>query len=529
MAFSVNRIYSSLIQLPDSPRALPVLIGFAALLMGALFIVRLNADLNYDGEIYIAAAMKFAGGMYREGLAIYPMPVYPLLIALTHKLLPDWVLAGRLISFLSMTVMVIPLYLLTRDLFNSRAAFWSCIVFILLPETLAHSNSVLRDPSFFLLFTSAAYYAQRVLHSNQFKHLLLCALFGVLSTFFRVEGLILIPVFLCFLIGAAVFNAKESKRYIRIAFVWGGMGALLTAGLYIAVSSADAEGLNRYIDWIFYYRGFIDLSFLENYHRIAGQLQQISQSSAYMGIGQHVAETARVFLPLLYVLSMLQMLSTNILVFNLIPLTWGFFQADYNIRQLLILTLTAVLLSIAYLFFIRTEIMLKRYVLTPSILFCPWIGFGIDKVLKFVQRFTQSRLITTCIVLMLFLYPVTEFDKFFTKRDDLASRTGSWIARNMEYSNLKIVYNDQIVKFHADIESRNQGGATSLLHLDPTDKNFSKLFHFAKANKTDGIVVQGRGDGTGLHSVFPGYKEIKEFSQKKKFVKIFILEAQASF
>lgn len=524
MAFRMNRITSSLTRLPESPRALPMLLGFAAFLMGALFIVRLNADLNYDGEIYIAAAMKFAEGMFREGLAIYPMPVYPLLIALTHTLLPDWVLAGRLISFLSMTVMVIPVYLLTRDLFSACAAFWSCIVFILLPETLAHSNSVLRDPSFYVLFISAVYFAQRAMQSGQFKHLLLCALFGVLSTFFRVEGLILFPVFFFFLLGAAVFNAKESKRYIRIAFVWGGMGALLIAGLYAAVRSADAEGLNRYIDWIIYFRGFKDFSFLENYHRIAGQLQQISESSAYRVIGQHVAETARVFLPLLYVLSMLHMFSSIVLVFNLIPLTWGFLQADYNVRQLFVLALTAVLLALAYGFFIRMEIVLKRYILMPSILLCPWIGFGIDKVLNHVQRPPWRRLGTACIVLMVFLYPVTGFDKFFKNRDDLASRAGFWIAQNQELRDSKILYNDQIVKFHADLKKKDQGGATSLLHLDPTDKDFSKLFHFAKANKAGGVVVQGRGDGKGLPRVFPGYKEIKEFTQKKKFLKIFLLE-----
>ena len=524
MAFRMNRITSSLTRLPESPRALPVLLGFAALLMGALFIVRLNADLNYDGEIYIGAVMKFAGGMFREGLAIYPMPVYPLLIALTHTLLPDWVLAGRLISFLSMTLLVIPMYLLTRDLFSARAAFWSCIVFILLPETLAQSNSVLRDPSFYVLFISAVYFAQRAMHSGRFKHLLLCALFGVLSTFFRVEGLILFPVFLCFIIGAAVFNAKESKRYIRIAFVWSIVGALLIVGLYIAVRSAGAEGLNRYIDWIIYFRGFNDLSFLENYHRIAGQLQQISESSAYMGIGQHVAETARVFLPLLYVLSMLHMFSSTVLVFNLIPLSLGFLQADYNVRQLLVLALTAVLLALAYGFFIRMEILLKRYILMPSILLCPWIGFGIDKVLNLLQRIPRLRLGTACIVLMVFLYPVTEFDKLFKNRDDLASRAGAWIAQNQELRDLRIVYNNQIVKFYADLESKKHGSINSLLHLDPTDTDFSKLVHFAKANKADGIVVQGRGDGKKLPSALTNYKEIKEFIQRKKFVKIFLLD-----
>ena len=146
----MNRICRELTQIPESSRALPLLLMFSASLMGALFIVRWNADLNFDGEIYIAAARKYAAGMYREGLAIYPMPLYPYLISLMHKIIPNWVLAGRLISYFSMTLTVIPLYLLSKDLFNRRAAFWGCIAFSLLPETLLHSNSVMRDPPFFL-------------------------------------------------------------------------------------------------------------------------------------------------------------------------------------------------------------------------------------------------------------------------------------------------------------------------------------------------------------------------------------------
>jgi hypothetical protein len=74
MKIKMNRICRELAQISESSRALPLLLMFSATLMGALFIVRWNADLNFDGEIYISAARKYAAGMYREGLAIYPMP-----------------------------------------------------------------------------------------------------------------------------------------------------------------------------------------------------------------------------------------------------------------------------------------------------------------------------------------------------------------------------------------------------------------------------------------------------------------------
>ncbi len=150
MHLKINHIGRELAQIPESRRALPLLLMFSAILMGALFFVRLKADLNFDGEIYIAAARKYAAGMYKEGLAIYPMPLYPYLIALMHRIIPNWILAGRLISYFCMTLTVIPLYLLSKDLFDRRAAFWACIAFTLLPDTLLHSNEVMRDPPFFL-------------------------------------------------------------------------------------------------------------------------------------------------------------------------------------------------------------------------------------------------------------------------------------------------------------------------------------------------------------------------------------------
>lgn len=520
----MNRIYSSLIQLPESPRALPVLLGFAALLMGALFIVRLNADLNYDGEIYIAAAMKFAEGMFREGLALYPMPFYPLLISFFHIVVPNWILAGRLISLLSMTLAVIPLYLLAKDLFSSRAAFWCSITYILLPETLNQSNTVMREPIYFLFFLLATYFAQRALQLKRIGPLVFSGLFGALSTLSRVEGLFFFPICFCVFAGQAICNFRESKNYLRLLISWVAIIAVLATASAIVMSTYPSEGINRYGDWRYYFFGFIDGNLLESYYKITDHLIQIEKLSPVQGIGHHIAETMRTLMPFVYFFGLIQVLSFVVMIPNLIPLSIGLIRAVNNPQHILTLANAIGLLALAYGFFIRTEIIMKRYVMITGLLLMPWIGFGIDKVLNFFQRIPQLKMGTACIVLMVFLYPVTEFDKFFKNRDDLASRAGNWIAHSQELSNSRIVYNDQIVKFHADLESKKNGSINSLLHLDPSDTDFSKLFHFAKANKADGIVVQCRGDIKDLSSVFPGYREIKEFAQKKKFLKIFLLD-----
>ncbi|MCD4687923.1 MAG: hypothetical protein K8R55_01160 [Desulfuromonadaceae bacterium] len=89
--------------------------------------------INIDGARYIAAAQQFAQGNFSEGLSIDWMPFYALLIAGFHFLIPDWVLAGQLISLFSLVFALIPLYLLSRDLFDEKVAFWAGLAFVLSP------------------------------------------------------------------------------------------------------------------------------------------------------------------------------------------------------------------------------------------------------------------------------------------------------------------------------------------------------------------------------------------------------------
>ena len=80
-------------------------VSFATVLMGSLFLVRINADVNWDGVVFIAAAKNYTYYGFREGFAVWPkFPAYPILISLFHGFIPDWVAAGRVISLLSIVL-----------------------------------------------------------------------------------------------------------------------------------------------------------------------------------------------------------------------------------------------------------------------------------------------------------------------------------------------------------------------------------------------------------------------------------------
>ena len=517
----MNRICRELTQIPESRRALPLLLMFSAFLMGALFIVRWNADLNFDGEIYIAAARKYAAGMDREGLAIYPMPLYPYLISLMHKITPNWMLAGRLISYFSMTLTVIPLYLLSKDLFNRRAAFWGCIAFTLLPETLLHSNSVMRDPPFFLFAMCAVYFSQKALQSKRLIHVLGSALFAWFSTLFRIEGLIIFPVYFCFLVVLAISKSDQRKDHSRMMVAWGGLFACLIAAIYIGIEF-QGDNINRFDDWAIYFRGFRDLNFLENYHRVSAQLQQMQDASLNSIVGQHFAGTARQLMALIYLLGMLFMFFKVILAVNIIPLLWGLFRGRYTERHVFVLLVTCCLFVLAYGFFIRHDLILTRYLFMPAVLLCPWIGFGIDRILVFAQGCSHKEFIVACILLLVFVSPALKFDKYFTNKDNLKLRAGSWIAKQEGLRNLKIIFSDPGVKFHTGMKMDFSCDENKILHQNSDDKNFSKIAHVALENKADAFVIHSRTDRRNDISDFEGYKQIKEFNDKNKFIKIYV-------
>ena len=516
----MNRICRELTQIPESRRALPLLLMFSAILMGALFIVRWNADLNFDGEIYIEAARKYAAGMYREGLAIYPMPLYPYLISFMHKIIPNWVLAGRLVSYFSMTLTVIPLYLLSKDLFNRRAAFWGCIAFTLLPETLLHSNSVMRDPPFFLFAMCAVYFAQKALQSKRLMHLLVSALFAWFSTLFRIEGLIIFPVYFCFLIALAISKREQRKDYSRMMVAWGGFFACLIAAIYIGMESRS-DNINRFDDWAHFFHGFRDLSFLQSYHRVSAYLQQMQDASLNSIVGQHFADTARQLMALIYLLGMLFMFLKIIMAVNILPLLWGMFQARYTERHVFVLLLTSCLFVLTYGFLIWQDLVLARYLFMPAVLLCPWVGFGIDRILVFAQGCSHKEFIVACVLLLVFAAPALKFDKHFANKDDLKSRAGSWIAEQEGLRNLKIIFSDPGVKFHAGMKMDFSCDENKILHQSPDDKNFSNISQEALENKVDAIAIYSRTDRRKDIADFEGYKEIKEFNDKNKLIKIY--------
>ena len=94
--------------------------------------------------------------------------------------------------------------------------------------------------------------------------------------------------------------------------------------------------------------------------------------------------------------------------------------------------------------------------------------------------------------------------------------------------NLKIIFSDPGVKFHADMEMSFPSDENQILHGNPGDKNFSNISQVALENKAEVIAIYSRADRIKDIADFKGYKEIKEFNDKKKFIKIYVSRSRLS-
>ncbi|MBW2123446.1 MAG: glycosyltransferase family 39 protein [Deltaproteobacteria bacterium] len=84
--------------------------------------------ISRDGVVYLALAGYFREGNLGKGLSHDFHPLYSLVIAALSYLIPGSALAGQVVSLVSGSLLVVPIYLLGKDLFGQRAGFLTGII-----------------------------------------------------------------------------------------------------------------------------------------------------------------------------------------------------------------------------------------------------------------------------------------------------------------------------------------------------------------------------------------------------------------
>lgn len=200
--------------------------------------------ISSDGPVYVEVAARYAAGDWSGGLAHVYHPLYPLLMALFHTVLPDWEHAGQAVSVLAGGLGVVPLWLLTRRLYDDRTAVAAAVLYAFSPYPVRLSGEVLTTGLYLGLTLTALWAAVEGWTQQRPRYLLLAGLASGLAYLTRVDGLVLGLALLGWttLLRPRGWREAPRARALLVAAVLAGL--MLAAGPYVLYLSIAQGGFS---------------------------------------------------------------------------------------------------------------------------------------------------------------------------------------------------------------------------------------------------------------------------------------------
>lgn len=189
-----------------------------------------------DGLRYIAQARAIDQGSWRQGFVrSVDHPIYPMAIAAVHRLMGgadprDWQTAAQVAAAISGVLLVIPIYLISLEVFGPANAWLACFLLYLLPFNGHVLADALSESTFLLFWSWGLWAALRFLREGRLFWLPLVIALSVVAYLTRPEGLILPVALLGSLLLLSVFYAGEMPR----KKAWCAIGVLVAGPILAA-------------------------------------------------------------------------------------------------------------------------------------------------------------------------------------------------------------------------------------------------------------------------------------------------------
>jgi hypothetical protein len=154
-----------------------------------LYLVLTSYCIAADGVAYIAMAREFDAGRAQNALAWVFSPLYPWLISTTHRAIPNWELAGELLSMAFGTAGVVLLYYLMREVYGRRGvAAGAAALAAIHPMLAGFAASVRTEAGYIALVTAALLFMVRGVDRKRIASVAAAATLCGLAYLYRTEG-----------------------------------------------------------------------------------------------------------------------------------------------------------------------------------------------------------------------------------------------------------------------------------------------------------------------------------------------------
>jgi 4-amino-4-deoxy-L-arabinose transferase-like glycosyltransferase len=155
-----------------------------------LYLVITSYCISADGVAYIAMAREFHAGRIQSALAWVFSPLYPWLISEAYRAIPNWELAGELLSMAFGTAGVVLLYFLMREVYGRRGvAAGAAALAAIHPLLAGFSASVRTEAGYIALVTASLLLVVRGVERKRIATVAASGVLCGLGYLYRTEGI----------------------------------------------------------------------------------------------------------------------------------------------------------------------------------------------------------------------------------------------------------------------------------------------------------------------------------------------------
>jgi len=474
--------------------------------------------INRDGVLYLSAAQMLQEGRVQESLKIYPMPLYPAAIALTQWVVGDWILAARILSGVSLTLVCFPLFFLTRERFNDQSAFWACLLFALSPEVNGFTLQVIRDPLFLLFFVGAVYFGVRSLASKAMSHTLLTIGSSWAAAILRLEALGLVAIHGIVLLYLAARKGEDRSFGLKGLAVWSA-SALVLIVLALSLAGPDIRSFNRFGETQERISGWAGGDFLDSYEGLRRDLLEMEARSPMSFARQNFAEIARHFIWLIYLIGLVENLVVVLTPAGALSLFWaGRGRRD---KALFFMGAVIVCLSAAlYLHLVEMDFLEPRFLLPVAVLLLPWCGNGVANLLAKWKAGSTGHKALAVLLGLLFVPSLYGDCKIFRNKEEAIQEVGAWLSGYLANKHSDILTTDLRFPFYAGRGVYDEDRGKVVLYRK-TDGDYRDVSTLARRWGIETMIIGTSLKKTGLLPPEEGYSLVKEFATDRSVVAVF--------
>ncbi|MDX9710687.1 MAG: glycosyltransferase family 39 protein [Trichloromonas sp.] len=433
----------------DARRMVWLLLGLSLIIKISIWVQ--SPVITPDGPVYIAQAEEFLRGDWQKGLALNgSLFIYPLMIAGLGLLGADLVVAGQLLSLLFSVSTVIPLFLLTRRLFDTRAAFWATLAFVAAPSLNEFAVYVMRDPGFLCMFAWALYFSFRAVKEEDVRAFFLSLAFSFMAFLFRIEAFFLPFLLVLFIFCNALYRWQWRTRFIRQVGIF-----LFVLSLAISVAgwvfSDQILRFNRLGLIVSMMKMPLNKGIFGCDPRVQEELRKLEKVIPMGTVDNDFAEIARENIRLIYFIGLMANVKKVLYPAFFAACLVGLVSfRNCRSSHALLIWLTTAYLLILYLYLLHSGFIETRYVYVPVFLLLPWVGYGIERILDRLKKTKRlPQFAPLLLVSLLFVVPGVEAATEVKRQLISAKKAGQWLAARPEINVGPLIANHRETPFYS--------------------------------------------------------------------------------